>query len=705
MARRRRARHSPSAFLAVLVGLCLARALQPGGATAQDDLPDFNPTGDLDSATVDSLQRAYLDSVAVADSLAQIGALPVEDDVTFLGSELLSGTPPAHPVDYTTDYNTLRNRNTWGQRLSLYFRLGRAALASRTSVTIIEDPDVQRSGRNRETAVELGLPLASGFTTGLRVGLTRNEDIIGIRVENSVDRKADQVSLFARWERSWGRFPYTFDFSLGAVRDEQPEFSRQGLDGRLDFSTSGPLFPGLQLSTGATVDGNRLTSEAPEPDGTVVESDDRSFDRQARIGFDWKPRSAFDLGLRGTVRRGQLQRPEEIFDIATSTTRVVTEDVQQISNTAGATVNYRRGAGGKYNLSTNLSKTDFRYAVDQTRTTITDNFSLDFRGEDRIGGAVWTGSFRSGFTTSDFTRRTDGYIQDQWNRQAELKGTRALNPRSSISARGSISLTSRRYEDFQPSGPTSFPPSEQDVFRVLGSLLGEYRPWTQFSTSLEGRLDVNRTINLASSTSINNTDQTGYNVIWTWSYSPFAFWTVTQNNSAGANQIFYPFAASRDQLSFIYQLRTSSTVRLTNAVSLEMNYNLRYQSRGTFREDPVEGRLYGETGGSDQYDLLLRALYRPATWLQFEVSDQYFLTRNLSESGGTSRVDSEARRSTLLARMNASYDFGKRASLTLNVRRTLTHDETENFLGTQPVVLRDDDYWQTNLGFRVYFDV
>jgi len=138
---------------------------------------------------------------------------------------------------------------------------------------------------------------------------------------------------------------------------------------------------------------------------------------------------------------------------------------------------------------------------------------------------------------------------------------------------------------------------------------------------------------------------------------------------------------------------------------MEMNYNLRYQSRGTFRQEE-SGRRFGKSGGTDQYDLLVRALYRPVQWFQFEVSEQYFLTRNLSESSGIARIDSETRRQTLLVRANLNYDFGKRATLTANLRRTLTHDETERNTGQPaPPTVREDDLWQTNLGFRVYFDV
>jgi hypothetical protein len=694
-------------FVSLVLLLLSTRVWEPGRAAAQDDLPDFSDLG-LDSAAIDSLTRAYQDSVARADSLAALGLSDeaLGEETTFVGGgQLLSGERPAHPVNYNTTYAILRERRTWTQNADFYVPLGRLALANRTRITIIEDPAVRRNARNRDTEFELGLPIAPGFTTGLRVALSRNDDIIGIRVENSIERAADQISAYARWERSLGRFPYTFDLSLGHVRDKQPEFSRRGVDGRLDFSTSGPLPGNLQLSTGATLSGNQLESETPEPDGTISLSNDRSFDRQARLNLNWRPNPLLDMAIRGTVRRGQLQRPEEIFDENTFENIIVTENVTTSANTAGGTVNFSPRWGGKYTGALNLSKTDILYDVDQTRTTITDNFSIDMRGNDKFLGAAVAASFRSNLTQSDFTRRRDGYVQDQWNRQAELRVSRPLNRRTSLSARGSVNLTSRRFDDFQPSGPTSFPPPEQDLFRVTGSVLGDYRPWQQFTTSLEGRVDVNRTINLSSQSSQNNTDQTGYNVIWTWTYSPFGFWSISQNNSAGANQIFYPFAASRDQLSFIYQLRTSSTVRLTSKVTLEMNYNLRYQSRGTFREESG-GRLYGKTGGTDQYDLLVRALYRPAQWFQFEVSDQYFLTRNLSEVQGVSRIDTETRRQTLVVRANANYDFGKRASLTANLRRTLTHDETERNTGVPgPPTIRDDNLWQTSIGLRIFFDV
>ena len=123
-----------------------------------------------------------------------------------------------------------------------------------------------------------------------------------------------------------------------------------------------------------------------------------------------------------------------------------------------------------------------------------------------------------------------------------MRANRRINNRTTTNLRGAISLNSRRFEDFQPSSGTSFPPADQDLFRGSGAIGVDYRPWTKFSTGLEGRLETNQTVNLPATASINNADQTTYNIIWSWTANPLNFWTLTQNNTAGAVQITYPFA-------------------------------------------------------------------------------------------------------------------------------------------------------------------
>ena len=226
------------------------------------------------------------------------------------------------------------------------------------------------------------------------------------------------------------------------------------------------------------------------------------------------------------------------------------------------------------------------------------------------------------------------------------------------------------------------------------------------STGVEGQIDFTRNINLTSSTSGNNTDQTGYAVTWRWNVSPWSFWTVSQDNSAGAQQVGYPFTPDRDQISYIYQLRTSSSERLTQKVSFETHYNLRYLSRGSYRLNPQGARDFGKSGGSDSYDLLIRATYQISGGVSFDVSQQTFVTNNFSLPNSVKTIDTQTKRRALYANLTANRSLGARGLLSLTVRKTMSKDEAVTFgLFTPNVSGRRDDYWQITSSFRTTFDL
>src|SRR5262249_5218008 len=140
------------------------RLAEPPLATAQGANPD--------SARADSLAKARADSAAQADSIAAASAetenFGDESGVSAQPS-LLSGPRPDHPFTYNTSYGTLRARRTWDQGADFYLRpKPRVAFANRTNITIIEDPDVKRSTRNRQTTFELGYTPTLGITSGVR---------------------------------------------------------------------------------------------------------------------------------------------------------------------------------------------------------------------------------------------------------------------------------------------------------------------------------------------------------------------------------------------------------------------------------------------------------------------------------------------------------------------------------------------------------
>lgn len=675
----------------------------PGRALAQEGFfPDS--AAQAESLRADSLRQAFEDSVARADSLAALG-LDEGYGEGGAAASLLGRTPPEHPFTYNTSYGTLRNRRTWDQSVDFYLNYRNLVFANRTTVTILEDPDVKRNTRNRSSLFELGYGLLNGVTTGLRFNVTRNSDIIGIREQNSIERDGDEFTAFGRFERTLVGLPVTANLNFGSVNDRQPEYSRQGRQFGADGNTRGTLWRTVTWNLAGNFRTDRLRSAAPTDTGDFV-STDRTTDRSGAGGVSWAPWRWLSLDLKGTSRRGVLQRPENFFDPVSGDQRVVQEEVSTNADNANLGVRFRTPLGFQVTAGGSINNTEIVYAADSTRNNVALSRSFNISGADTLLGFPVTVRFQNGTSENDYTKRADGYVQKNWRRQAELQTNRRLNRRTTTDLRGSVSLESRRYSDFRPSGPSSFAPSSQDLFRTSGSMSVDYRPFDKFTTGLVGQIDLNRTINLASTSSISNTDQVGYQVTWRWGFMPWSFWQVTQNNSAGAQQVSYPFAPDRDQLSFIYQIRTNSVVRLTQRWNLEMNYGLRYQSRGTYRESETGDRRFGKAGGSDQYDLLLRTTYKFASWLSVELNEQRFVTENYSLPEGQRRVDNTTYRRTLFGGVMGNYRFRSGATLALTVRRSLTWDSNERYtVPPTPPTTREDDYWQILATFRTDLDL
>jgi hypothetical protein len=589
--------------------------------------------------------------------------------------------------------------------MDLFLKIKGLVFANRTSVTILEDPDVKRNTRNRATQFELGYGLSQGLTTGLRLGVTRNSDIIGIREQNSIQRDQDDFSAFGRFDRQLLGLPVTANLNFGSASDRQPEYSQQGREFGADAGTRGRLWQTVNWNLSGIFHTNRMRSTAPSDTGEFA-STDRSTDKSGAAGVNWAPWRWLSLDVKGTARRGVLQRPENFIDPVTFDSRVVQEEVSTNNENANVGAVFRIPLGFTLNTTGSLNNTEILYAADSTRNNVALSRSFTLGAADTLLTIPVKVDFQNGTSENDYTKRADGYVQKQWRRQLDLTANRRLNRRTTADLKGGVSLESRRYSDFRASGPASFPPSSQDLFRASGTMNLDYRPFDKLITGLGGQMDINRTINLASTSSISNTDQIGYQVTWRWGFTPWPFWQVTQTNSAGASQVNYPFAPDRDQLSFIYQIRTGSLLRLTPKWNLEMAYGLRYQSRGTYREQTDGSRLFGKAGGSDQYDLMLRTTYQFFNWLNMELSEQRFVTENYSLPEGQRRVDNTTYRRTLFGGLAANYRFRSGASLSLNVRRSFTWDSSErNTIPPTAPTTRDDDYWQITGTFRTDLDL
>src|SRR5262249_1159737 len=206
--------------------------------------------------------------------------------------------------------------------------------------TIIDAPNVKRETRNRSTQFELGYIPFKGFTSGVRAQVSRNSDVIGIRVQNNIVRDADDFLAFLRWDRKVKGLPINASGSFGSVNNRQPEFSSSGRELDLDASTQSHLPGGLAWNLGGSFKSSDLGSRAPSDTG-IVKSDDRSTDRQGQAGVTWAPRTWLNLDLKGSTRRGVLRRPETTFDPITTAAIVLREEVTTSTDNGDLSVTYR----------------------------------------------------------------------------------------------------------------------------------------------------------------------------------------------------------------------------------------------------------------------------------------------------------------------------------------------------------------------------
>ena len=101
---------------------------------------------------------------------------------------------------------------------------------------------------------------------------------------------------------------------------------------------------------------------------------------------------------------------------------------------------------------------------------------------------------------------------------------------------------------------------------------------------------------------------------------------------------------------------------MTKNVRLDVLHTARIQSRGSWRIIEDE-RRFGKANEFNTFDLNLRAVYSPRSWLTLEAQERLTSSPNYTFARGVGTKTTESRRTefTLLAR--SSYAFSSTASV------------------------------------------
>lgn len=645
------------------------------------------------------------DSVRVADSLA-FEAEAQQTEATFGGSgqrSILDRKRSEGLFSYNSTYSINRTNRNWGQTADFGISWGRLEAGNVTTVNIGRETRVGRVSRNRNTRTEFAYRVSPWLRLGAGFGLQRLSDEAQTANFTPIEQANDDISAQARFNRRFGAYPVIGLASIGYLNNEQFTQQSRGRTVNLYGGTSRTFRSGSTMNLDLSQNISRLTSTVSD-DATYLQ-DDRNSNTDVKIGSNWRIKHWVNADARLGVQRSTVQRPARIPSDPTninSPVLVIPERVNGQNDAADGALHFQLPMRTAWNVSGSLSRNNQIYTAEPERSSVAERRSFATDVRRAFFGTDVGVLFENSIIDNDYTRRDPGYLESSLTRRLEGNLNRTLGPRTSARATAGIYLTQRRYEDFSSSLVGAAPPSDQDQLRGRGQLNVTYRPTSRFDTGLTLGLEQNELVNIARTASINNATLRTYSVTWNWSARPGSIWSVNQNNTASAAQQYFTFSPERDQLSFIYNLNTLITTQLAPKVRLDLNYLLRLQSRGSFRQE-ADVRRFGKSSEFNTSDLGLRLQYIASDWLTAEISQRLSVNPNYTYAEGVSTKINETRRNEFTATARFNYPFSKNASITGDVRRTLATDRTQTF-GAQPGDRSvNNDYWLGTASMRVAF--
>jgi len=676
---------------AAILSMCIALLVRDVRAQ------DFTGLSPADSAHLaDSLaevrEQFVADSIAFADSVAaEEEAAAAEGQFSGARSILDRNSQSEHPFTYNTTYNVNRANRLWGQTMSFRGQTGQLQVANLTTTTIGREGRVGRLNRSGLTQTELAYRVSPVLRVGGRFGLQRITDVSQSRSVPTTDQANDDLSAQVRFNKKFGLFPVSSVASYGYLKNDQIDQKRRGTNFDFYLSGSGMYRPGATASIDVTQRISNLNSTVEE---TGYEQKDRNISTLINAATTRTFNAFVSADARLKIGRTTTNRPYD--DPTDNLDTFFPEQVKGINDGIDGAVHLILPYRAQMNITGSASRNQSVYRVQEDISTLVDYNDIGVDLSKFVLGSDWKARFGQSITNNDYTRRDPGYVQTDLQRRLEGEGNHKLSNSTTTRFNLGVYLTRRTY-----SGADNTQ-SDQDKLQARGSLNFNYVPTNKFNTGMTFGLEQSDIVNIKSTVSINNQRLRNYSVAWNWGVNPGSFWSVSQVNTATAQQQFFTFSPTRDVVSYVYTLATNINTSFSPKLRFDLNHLVRLQSRGSFKLDDGV-RRFGKASELNTLDLVLREQYLANANLTFEISQRLSVSPQFEFTGLDGHKTSENRRNefTLLSRFN--YPLSKRASLNADVRRILATDRNRTF-GTTPVDRSTNtDYWLVNAAFRMEF--
>jgi len=217
--------------------------------------------------------------------------------------------------------------------------------------------------------------------------------------------------------------------------------------------------------------------------------------------------------------------------------------------------------------------------------------------------------------------------------------------------------------------------------------------------ALEVRL--NRSINLPSTSTSNNTDTRSYRAEWNWSYRLMRGLTASQLNSIQSDYEFFPFSPERNDLSLNYNAVTNLNAIITPRLSIDLAHNARQQPHGDWRVLPDGSGVLLHADDNKNYTMSAQVTWTISPGLSLNLLPAYLATNRTGTTNGAETPTRTARRLSLSGGANLNFALGKKGRLTGQILRTFSDDRSTTYVSgvPQPSPLAEQDFWTGSLGF------
>lgn len=661
------------------------------------------PAADSLEVTPDSL-RAWMIRwrwdiprlVFLADSLG----MPVDSVGPVLWRERYNPLSSASQVRtrndfrYSSSYDVSKTSSTW-TNLSLYnAQHGPYYLNQTTNIELIRSKSAGRiiPQQTRESTTEVGSRFSKTFSLGGQARLYR----FNTRDPGAPTGTAETLNEFqfsARTKQQVRRGLSTeLNLLTGYLDDEKTATElKRGATGKLDGRIRAQRGQWFSHDLSGQVTGNMARTRRPEE---TVDLNSRDLSSNLRGTLQLFNSTPYGMNLGWSTRRTRVESPftaVQVFTPYYDTLKVYgLTQVKTANDAADATIRLRRDSDRYLNLSGSIgkSKTQSGTRADQgARATLRWmllSWALD-------------GNYNDTHTRADFTRQRGGggYVERSASRSAQAQATRSFG-RITTKLTTDISLGRYRYT---ATADSATPPATRDSYRQSYRVDGIYTPSQKLTTNLALEVSLTRAINLERRASSSNSDTRTYRGTWVWNYRLMRGLTATQTNSISADYQFYPFNATRNQLSLGYSTETRLAAVVTPRFNIDLRHTASEQPRGSYTVFGDGNEYLQLSDDNKSFGLSTSISYRPSNALALVLTPDYTANERSGTTNGVETKQRDDRRVNMTGSMQLDLPISRRGRLTGRIGRTYSDQRSTSYTsGVGTLSPRaESDFWNGRL--------